>query len=113
VEVERASVSLALLMEFGGRSPGMNRESGQEVSRATRQLLEVLGREDKVAIWKYDDKVEKLADFSQGGADTEKVLSGLGAPEFSEANLYDAVISMIGQTRQVARRKAIVVISSA
>jgi Ca-activated chloride channel homolog len=104
---------LGLLMEVGGCSPGMNRELGQEVSGASRQLLEVLGREDKVAIWKYNDKIEKLADFSQAEADTEKVLFGLGTPEFSEANFYDAVISMLGQMRQAAGgRKAIVLISS-
>jgi hypothetical protein len=83
VEIEHASVSLGLLVEFGGRSPGMNRELGQGVSGASRRLLEVLGREDKIAIWKYNDKIE-IADFSQGGADTEKVLFGLGAPEFCE-----------------------------
>ena len=36
----------------------------------------------------------------------------MGAPEFSEANLYDAVISMLGQMRQAAGRKGIVLISS-
>jgi VWFA-related protein len=112
VEIEHASVSLALLVEFGGRSPGMNRELGQEVSRAARQLLEVVGSGDKIAIWKYSNKIEKLADFSQGEAATDKVLFGLGAPEFSEANLYDAVISMQGQMRQAEGRKGIVLISS-
>lgn len=97
VEIEHASVSLALLVEFGGRSPGINRELGLEVSRAARQLLESVGHENRVAIWKYNDKVEKLADFSQADAAADKVLFGLGTPEFSEANLYDAIISMVGR----------------
>jgi len=62
-EIEHAPVSLAMLLEFGGRGRGFNQELSQEVSRAAEQLLEELGREDKIAIWKYSDDVEKLADF--------------------------------------------------
>jgi hypothetical protein len=58
VEIEHAPASVALLMEFGGRSPGINRDLGQEVSRAARQLLEVFGRDDKVAVWKYSTKLK-------------------------------------------------------
>jgi VWFA-related protein len=112
VDIEHAPVSVALLMEFGGRSPGINRELGQEVSRAARQLLEVLGRDDKVAVWKYSDKVEKLADFSQGTRDATNFLLGLGTPEFSETNLYDAIIFTLGQMHPVNGRKAIILISS-
>jgi VWFA-related protein len=111
VDIEHATVSVALLMEFGGRSPGINRDLGQEVSRAARQFLEVLGRDDKVAVWKYSDKVEKLADFSQGTGDVTNFLLGLGTPEFSETNLYDAIIFTLGQMR-VRGRKAIILISS-
>jgi VWFA-related protein len=112
VDIEHAPVSVALLMEFGGRSPGINRDLGQEVSRAARQFLEVLGRDDKVAVWKYSDKVEKLADFSQGTGDVTNFLLGLGTPEFSETNLYDAIIFTLGQMRPVKGRKAIILISS-
>src|SRR5438477_342884 len=112
VEIEHAPVTLGLLMEFGGRAQALSRLLGIEVARAGRQLLDELGREDKVAIWKYGDKVEKLADFSQGHETLDRVFQDLGTPEFSETNLYDALIYVVEQMRPVEGRKAIVLISS-
>src|ERR1700686_4261945 len=48
VEVEHAPVSLVLLLEWGGRYPGVNKVLASEVSMAARQLLEVTGREDEI-----------------------------------------------------------------
>ena len=112
VEIEHPPVSLGLLMEFGGRAPGFNRLLGEEVSSAGRQLLEALGHEDKIAIWKYSDKVEKLSDFSQGHAAVESLFYTLGTPDISEANLYDALIFTVDQMRAVTGRKALILISS-
>ncbi|PYX45036.1 MAG: hypothetical protein DMG83_11235 [Acidobacteria bacterium] len=112
VEIEHAPVTLGLLMEFGGRAQALSRLLGIEVARAGRQLLDELGREDKVAIWKYGDKVEKVADFSQGHETLDRVFQDLGTPEFSETNLYDALIYVVEQMRPVEGRKAIVLISS-
>ncbi len=112
VEVEHPPVSLELLMEFGGRSPGLNRYLGEEVSSAAHQLVEVLEHQDKIAVWKYNDKVEKLADFSQPHDTVESLFYSLGTPEVSETNLYDAVIFMLDQMRAVTGRKALVLISS-
>jgi hypothetical protein len=58
VEIEHAPVSLDVLLDFGGRAPALNRLFGAEASSAARQLLDVFGREDKIAVWKYNDKVE-------------------------------------------------------
>lgn len=112
VEIEHAPVTLGILLEFGGRAPALNRSLGTEVGRAGRQLLDELGREDKVAIWKYSDKVEKVTDFSQGHETLDRVFQDLGTPEFSETNLYDALIYLVEQMKSVQGRKAIVLISS-
>src|SRR5690348_571820 len=112
VEVEQAPVSLALLMEFGGRTPGMNRDLGQEVSRAGQQLLDELGRDDKIAVWKYSDKLEKLSDFSQGHDDLVTTFLTMGTPPISDTNLFDAIVQLVPQLRPVGGRKAMVLISS-
>jgi hypothetical protein len=52
VEVDHAPVSLRLLMEFGDRSTALNRELGQEVSRAGEHLVDELARGDRLAVWK-------------------------------------------------------------
>jgi len=112
VEVEQAPVSLALLMEFGGRTPGLNRDLGQEVSRAGQQLLDELGRDDKIAVWKYSDKLEKLSDFSQGHDDLVTTFLTMGNPPLSDADLFDAIVNLLPQLRPVAGRKAMVLVSS-
>src|SRR5437867_8561023 len=112
VEIEHSPVSLGLLMEFGGRAEALKRLVGLEVSRAGHQLLDVLGRDDKLAIWKYGDKLEKLADFAQGHETLDRVFEELGTPQFSETNLYDALISAVEQLRPITGRKAIILISS-
>jgi hypothetical protein len=58
VEIEHAPASLGLLMEFGGRSPGMNRELGQEVSRASRQLSKCSGAKTKSQLGNIKTKLK-------------------------------------------------------
>jgi VWFA-related protein len=111
-DVEHTPVSVALLMEFGGRAPSLNRMTGMEVSRAGRQILDVITPQDKLAIWRYSDKIEKVADFSQSREVRDHVLGNLSTPEISETNLYDAVIAMIDQMKPVKGRKAIVAITA-
>jgi hypothetical protein len=112
VEVEHADVSLGFLGEFGGRVPSLNREISEHVSRAGQHLVDELGHADKLAAWKYSDKVEKVADFSSNHDDLGIVFIRLGTPDLSEANLYDAVVYTVGQMQAVTGRKAIVLVSS-
>jgi Ca-activated chloride channel family protein len=112
VEIEHPPVSLGLLLEFGGRVPGFNRLLSEQVSNAGRQLLEAVGHPDKIAVWKYNNKVEKIADFSQPHNELESLFYSLGTPEVSETNLYDALIFTLDQMREVSGRKALILISS-
>jgi len=99
-------------MEFGDRSPALNRELGQEVSRAGEHLVGGLSRGDRLAVWKYNERVEKVPDFSQNHEALDTFFLKLGTPELSETNLYDAIIFTLGQMRPVTGRKALVLISS-
>src|SRR3979409_1442945 len=80
VDLERAAVSIGFLMEFGGRSQVLRRVVAAEASRAGRQLTEALSRDDRMAVWKYSDKVEKLADFSQSRESLASLFYSLGTP---------------------------------
>jgi VWFA-related protein len=113
VEIEHSPVSLALLMEYGGRQKVLTRELGSAVKRTEQQILEQLGRQDSVSIFKYGNSIERLADSSEGFDSVARALNSLGSqPEFSETNLYDALAAMLQQMRGVSGRKAIFVISS-
>jgi VWFA-related protein len=112
VEIEHAPVSLALLMEYGGRHAALNRDLVVELSIDVHHLLEVVGGQDKVAMWLYADRVTQLADFSPAKESLDAEMLSLKPPDVSETNLYDAVISSLERIRPVAGRKAIVLISS-
>ncbi len=112
VEIEQAPVSIAMLMEFGGRVPGLNRELGSEVSTAGQQFADELDHKDKLAIWEYNNKVEKLSDFSQDKLALDAIFLELGTPEISDTNLHDAVVFALGQMKPVTGRKSIFLVSS-
>ena len=112
VDVEHAPASLALVLEYGGRAQAINRVLGEEIARAGHQISDALGRDDKISIWKYNDKIAKLADFSQGREALDTLFLNLGTPELTETNLYDAVVFMVQQMRPVNGRKGIILISS-
>jgi Ca-activated chloride channel family protein len=112
VGVEHAPVSVALLMEYGGHYPALNREYFQELSRTAHQLLDVLGPDDKLAVWGYGDTMKQLVDFSQDRQVLEGVLFGLRPPGVSEVNLHDALISASERMDRVSGRKAIILVSS-
>ena len=90
-------MTLAVLMEFGGRAPGLNRQMGDEVARAAQQLLDELGPEDKVTFWKYSDQVQKLADANQSRDAVKTELITMGTPAVSETNLYDAILATVAE----------------
>lgn len=111
VEIEHAPVTLAVLMEYGARFEALNKALADEAARAAHQLLDEIGRQDKVAVWRYADQVEQLADFSSGHETLEGLLT-MKPPEFSEANFFDALIATLQQIKTVSERKALVLISS-
>src|SRR6266404_6907008 len=107
VEIENSNVSLGLLLEYGGRYQGLNKDLVAEISRASHQLLDALGREDRITVWAYGDNVKQLADASPVREELASVLFGLQTPEVSETNLYDALIFALKRMRPVVGRKAI------
>jgi VWFA-related protein len=112
VEVEHSPVSVALLLEFGGRYHELNEALAPEVHDFGRQLLDVLGHDDKIAVLKYNEKLETLADFTQSHELVDTVFEHLGIPGFSEVNFHDALLETLTRMRGVSGRKAIIVVSS-
>jgi VWFA-related protein len=112
VEVEHSPVSVALLMEFGGRYNELNKALGPEVRNVGRQLLDVVGRDDKIAVLKYSEKLDTVVDFNQSHDLFDTAFEHLGSPGFSEVNFYDALLETLNRMRGVSGRKAIIAVSS-
>ncbi len=112
VEIEHAPVTLALLLEGGGRYQQLNREVATEIRWVVRPLIESLGRRDRVAVFSYADTLTSLMDFDRPLAELEPTLTRLDTPGFSEANLYDALIAVLDRMKDVQGRKAIILAST-
>ena len=112
VDVEHAPVSIALLLEAGGRYHELNKLLGLEIPVITRQADEVLGRDDKIAVFKFAGKLETLADFNHGRGILQSASDHFNALPVSETNLYDALLETLSRTRDVNDRKAIIVVAS-
>ena len=111
VTVEHAPITVGLLLEHGGRQPALARDMNEEVIRAARQWVDLLGSDDAAAIWTYADSVKQLSDFTKDRQALTLVVY-INPPDVSETNLYDALIFVTSRMRQVPGRKAIVVLSS-
>jgi Ca-activated chloride channel family protein len=112
VDIEHASLSLAILVEFGGRYLEINKVLALEIPEIGHALLENIGHDDKVAIFKYDGKLENLADFDHPQQTLDHVFDPLNVPGFSEANFYDAVLGTLQRVKDVSGRRAIIAVST-
>jgi VWFA-related protein len=112
IDIEHAPVTVALLMEWGGRYPALNKSVTQEISRAGHQVLDALGQEDKLALWIYGDALKQVADVTQNHATLDGALYSIQPPSVSEVNLYDALIAACERIKRFAGRKAIILLSS-
>ena len=89
VDVEHSPVTLAVLLEAGGRYQQLNGFLRSEILFLTRPLLDALIRDDKLAVLAYADRLETLIDFEQPGVSFDPVIDRLATRGFSETNLYD------------------------
>ncbi|MGC1598040.1 MAG: VWA domain-containing protein [Candidatus Acidiferrales bacterium] len=112
VDVEHAPITVALLLEYGGRYHELNQSTGREVVEIARLFMDRLRNDDKVGIFTYSDKLQTLTDFNQGRDADEKALDSLGTPLESELNFYDALLATIERMKNISGRKAIIAISS-
>jgi Ca-activated chloride channel homolog len=113
VEIERSPVSIGILIEHGGRYRTINQALAPAVTAAAHDLLGEIGRDDKVAIWTYGDKVEELAAPAASHDTLEQALAGLRTPPpVQETNLYDALIDVLHRMQTMSGRRALLLISS-
>ena len=112
VEIEHAPVTLAVLVEMGGRSQQLNKMLGTDAVYLTRPLLDVLGRDDKLALFTYDDSLHTVVNFTDSHQEWDAAFDSLKVPQFSEANFYDAAIQVLERLTTVPGRKALVLVTT-
>jgi hypothetical protein len=112
VDVAHTPLSLGVLLENGGRYRTLNESLADNVSRATRDLLQAIGPDDKVTMWTYSDSVRSLDTPSTRVSALQPAYLNLPVPPPSESNFYDAVLATLPQVEQMPGRKALVIVSS-
>jgi Ca-activated chloride channel homolog len=112
VAAEHAPVSIAVLMEMGGRSHELNDLLKFEVPYLVAPLFERLGEPDRLALFTYADKLQTLADFGAPRQAWQKAMHDIRAATFSEANFYEAAEQLLERMKTVSGRRAIIVVTT-
>lgn len=112
VDIEHAHVTVAALIEMGGRSQQLNRTLSDQAPYFMRPLISTLDRDDTLALFTYDDALHTVIDFDDSHDKWESALRNLPSPRFSEANLYDAAIEVLERLASRLGPKALFLITT-
>jgi Ca-activated chloride channel family protein len=112
VDVAHAPITLAVVVEGGGRYQAVKKILATEIPYLVRPLVDALAPDDKVGAFAYTGALRTLADFPQAHKALDAVLAGVPEPAFAEANLFDALVALFDRMRTVEGRKAVLLIST-
>lgn len=112
VTVEHAPVSIAVLMEMGGRSYELNKLLESELAYLVTPLFDRLGAQDRLALFTYAGDLQTVANFGAPPETWRAAIRNMQAPQFSESNLHDAVAQVLERMRTRPGRRAIILVTS-
>jgi VWFA-related protein len=112
IDVEHSPITVAVLIENGGRSHQLNESITSDAGMLIRPLLDVLDNQDRLGIFAYDDSVRAIVDFDTPPDQRNIALGRLPSPRFSKANFYDASLAVLDRLAAINGRKALLVVST-
>ncbi|MBZ5503484.1 MAG: VWA domain-containing protein [Acidobacteriia bacterium] len=104
-----APITIVILMEFSKIGRGYFGYKAREWSYG---FLNQLKPQDWVALKTFDLRTTIRADFTQNKGEVQEAIGSLIFPDFSEANLFDAVYETVDQLRDVPGKKSILIIAT-
>jgi VWFA-related protein len=102
-------ITIVMLLEYSGLA--YNYFAYKSASWGVR-FLDHLEEQDWVALVTYDMKPTLQVDFTRSKVEIEQALRGLSYPQFSEANLFDALIETLDQLDPIEGKKAILLLGT-
>jgi VWFA-related protein len=102
-------VTVVMLVEYSGLA--YNYFPYKSASWGVR-FLDHLEEKDWVALVTYDMRPTVRLDFTRSKPEIEQALRGLSYPQFSEANLFDALIETLDQLEPIEGKKAILLLGT-
>lgn len=112
IAVEHSPITLAVLVELGGRSTQLTRMLTADAVYAARPVLDVLRPGDKFGLFTYADRLRTIVDFDAPHDKWREALTRVHQAQFSEANFYDAASEVLDRLAPMPGRKAIVIVST-
>jgi VWFA-related protein len=112
IDVEHAPVSLAVLIELGGRSGQLTELLQAEAPSLVRPLFDRLGPNDRLGLFTYDRALRTVVDFGAPRDAWAGALDRLAAPVFSEANFYDAAVGILERVQDQPGRRAVILVTT-
>lgn len=110
--VGEAPMTIAMVIEFSNRFQRLYGPTWFETLNLAWGFASTLKPEDYAAVISYDIKPEILTDFTTNRQEVQEALHSLTIPQWSEANLFDAVTDTAQRMSGIEGRKAILLISS-
>ena len=104
-----APITMVILMEFSQRFGGFFAYKAKEWSYS---LLNALTAKDWVALKTFSMRTRVEVDFTQNKNEVGQAIASLFFPDFSEANLFDAIAETLDQLRDVKGKKSILVLAT-
>lgn len=104
-----APITIVILMEFSHRFYGY---FGYKAKYWAYDFLNHLNQKDWVAFKIFDLKTRLVDDFTQNKNQVAQDIASLYFPDFSESNLFDAILETLDQLRDVQGRKSILVLAT-
>jgi Ca-activated chloride channel family protein len=111
-DVAHAAITLSVLLEGGGRYQTINKILATEIPYLVRPLADALVPDDKVGVFAYTETLRTLGDFPQAHTALDSLITGIPAPGFSEAKLFDALVVLFDRLQRLGGRKAVLLIST-
>lgn len=104
-----APITITVLMEYSAATYGYF--AGKAASWAST-FVDHLEPQDWVALVTYDMRPKVQVDFTHRRYEVRDTLNALGFPQFSEANLFDALIETLEKLEPVKGRTSILLLST-
>jgi len=108
-----APITIVMLMEFSNKSygflPGM---FGYKAREWAYGFLSHLSDKDWVALKTFSMNTTLRVDFTHNRNEVAQAIINLVYPDFSEANLFDALLETLDQLRDVRGKKSILVLAT-
>lgn len=104
-----APITIVMLMEFSKIMGGF---FGYKAREWAYGFLDHLNDKDWVALKTFDIKTTVQVDFTHNRTEVQQAIVNLIWPDFSEANVFDAVLETLDQLRDVHGKKAILLLAT-